>query len=41
MAYKFAPGEKLNIIGHSHGGNIAAIYSDKSSARKINNLITL
>ncbi len=36
----FAEGEKLNIVGHSHGGNIAIQYS-QSSNRQIDNLVTL
>ncbi len=38
--YSFDPGEKLNIIGHSHGGNIGILLSNILD-RKIDNLITL
>ena len=38
--YGFAPGEQLNIAGHSHGGNIALLVS-KQTDRKIDNLVTL
>jgi RHS repeat-associated protein len=36
--YKFKPGEKLNIIGHSHGGNVALDLSH-ITGRKVNNLV--
>ncbi|MBN1570033.1 MAG: hypothetical protein JXA73_19465 [Acidobacteria bacterium] len=38
--HKFADGEKLNIVAHSHGGNVAFQASSKLS-RKIDNLVTL
>ncbi len=38
--YKFADGEQLNIVGHSHGGNIGILVSQKTE-RKIDNLVTL
>jgi RHS repeat-associated protein len=38
--YKFAEGEKLNIIAHSHGGNIAFEASQKIE-HAIDNLVTL
>lgn len=38
--YKFADGEKLNLVGHSHGGNIA-IQVSQLTDRKIDNLVTL
>jgi hypothetical protein len=38
--YKFAPGEKLNIVSHSHGGNVAFLVS-QSTSHKIDNLVTL
>ena len=38
--YKFAKGEKLNIIGHSHGGNVGILVSHLIN-RKIDNLVTL
>jgi hypothetical protein len=39
--YKFAPGENLNIIAHSHGGNIALAASHLGLSHQIDNLITL
>ena len=39
-AYEFAPGETLNIVGHSHGGNVAALLSNMLD-RPIDNLVTL
>lgn len=38
--YSFAPGEELNIIGHSHGGNVGYILSQIID-RKIDTLITI
>jgi len=38
--YQFAEGEKLNIVGHSHGGNIGILVSQMID-RKIDNLVTL
>lgn len=38
--YGFAPGEQLNIVGHSHGGNIALLVS-RQIERKIDNLVTM
>lgn len=38
--YGFSPGEELNIVGHSHGGNIAILVS-RQIDRKIDNLVTL
>jgi RHS repeat-associated protein len=38
--YKFAPGEKLNIVGFSHGGNVGIEVSQLTDHR-IDNLITL
>jgi hypothetical protein len=38
--YKFAEGEKLNIVGHSHGGNIGNLVSQMTN-HKIDNLVTL
>jgi RHS repeat-associated protein len=40
-AHKFAPGEKLNIISHSHGGNVALAASHLGLAHRIDTLITL
>ncbi|MDM7997908.1 MAG: RHS repeat-associated core domain-containing protein [Acidobacteriota bacterium] len=39
--YHFAPGEKLNIVAHSHGGNVAFQASSDLGERKIDNLVTL
>lgn len=38
--HDFAEGEKLNIVGYSHGGNVAIRYSNMSG-RNIDNLVTL
>lgn len=40
-AHNFAPGEQLNIITHSHGGNVALAASHLGLAHRIDNLITL
>jgi len=40
-AYPFAPGEKLNVIAHSHGGNVALAASHLGLAHRIDTLITL
>jgi hypothetical protein len=34
-------GEKLNIVAHSHGGNVVKEYTSLSSAVKIDNLVNL
>jgi len=39
--HTFAPGEKLNIVAHSHGGNVAFEASADLGGRKIDNLVTL
>jgi RHS repeat-associated protein len=39
--YKFAPGEQLNIVAHSHGGNVAIWAINQGLGRKVDNLITL
>jgi hypothetical protein len=39
--HKFAPGEKLNIVAHSHGGNVVKTYTGLSGARKIDTLVNL
>ena len=39
--HTFAPGEKLNIVAHSHGGNVAYEASSDLGGRKIDNLVTL
>jgi RHS repeat-associated protein len=38
--YNFANGEKLNIVGYSHGGNIG-IQVSQTTDHKIDNLVTL
>ncbi len=40
-AYNFSPGEKLNIIGHSHGGNVAILAVNVGLGRTVSNLVTL
>ena len=37
--YEFAEGEELNIVGYSHGGNIAFLASQFNLKHKINNLV--
>jgi RHS repeat-associated protein len=39
--YKFAPGEKLNIVAHSHGGNVAITAINQILGHRVDNLITL
>lgn len=39
--HEFAPGEPLNILAHSHGGNVALAASHLGLARPIDLLITL
>jgi len=39
--HNFAPGEKLTIITHSHGGNVALAASHLGLTHKIDTLITL
>jgi RHS repeat-associated protein len=39
--YSFAPGEQLNIIAHSHGGNVALEAAQMQLNHPIDNLITL
>jgi RHS repeat-associated protein len=40
--HKFAPGEKLNIVTHSHGGNVVIeAMHDVGNSHTINNLVTL
>ena len=38
--HKFADGEKLNLIGHSHGGNIAILASKKTD-KETDTLVTI
>lgn len=40
-AYKFAPGEPLNIIGHSHGGNSGITAVNLDLGHKVTNLVTM
>lgn len=40
-AHPFTAGEKLNMIAHSHGGNVALAASHLGLAHRIDNLITL
>lgn len=40
-SHDFAEGERLNIVAHSHGGNIVKDYTWQEGARKIDTLITL
>jgi RHS repeat-associated protein len=39
--YSFAEGEKLNIVGHSHGGNVVLTASQNPDMRQIDTLVTL
>jgi hypothetical protein len=39
--HRFAVGDNLNILAHSHGGNVALAASHRGVAHKIDNLITL
>ncbi len=39
--YKFAPGEQLNIVAHSHGGNVAIAAVNVGLVRRVDNLVTL
>jgi RHS repeat-associated protein len=41
QSYKFAPGEALNIIAHSHGGNVAIAAINIGLGHKVDNLVTL
>ncbi|MEO8637499.1 MAG: glycine-rich domain-containing protein [Candidatus Taylorbacteria bacterium] len=38
--YHFADGEKLNIVGHSHGGNVANLITGEIN-HSVDNLVTL
>ncbi|HWZ86884.1 MAG TPA: RHS repeat-associated core domain-containing protein, partial [Thermoanaerobaculia bacterium] len=40
-SYKFAPGEGLDIIAHSHGGNVAIAAINMGLGHKVDNLVTL
>jgi len=39
--HHFGPGEKLNIVTHSHGGNVVAEATHEGLGHKIDNLVTL
>jgi hypothetical protein len=39
--HTFAPGEKLNIVAHSHGGNVVAEATQGGISRKVDTLVTL
>jgi hypothetical protein len=39
--HRFAVDDRLNILAHSHGGNVALAASHRGVAHKIDNLITL
>jgi RHS repeat-associated protein len=39
--HQFAPGEKLNIVTHSHGGNVAAEATQEGLSHKVDTLVTL
>ena len=39
--HKFAPGEKLNIVAHSHGGNVVAEATQEGISHKIDTLVTM
>ncbi len=38
---RLAAGEKLNIVAHSHGGNVVKEYTNLEGSTKIDNLVTL
>jgi RHS repeat-associated protein len=40
-AHTFDEGESLNIVAHSHGGNVVKAYTHRPGARKIATLVTL
>jgi len=40
-AHPFADGEPLNIVAHSHGGNVVKIYSNLPDARSIDTFVSL
>ena len=39
--HQFKYGEDLNLIGHSHGGNVIKLYSNNRYARPIDSVVTL
>jgi len=40
-SYQFAPGEQLNIVAHSHGGNVAISAINMGLSKPVDNFITL
>ena len=40
-AYAFAPGEKLNLVAHSHGSNVGMVAINMNLGRVVTNLVTL
>jgi len=40
-AHTFGEGESLNIVAHSHGGNVVKAYSQLEGAREIDTLVNL
>jgi RHS repeat-associated protein len=40
-SYRFAPGEQLNVVAHSHGGNVAIAAINLGFGRTVDNLVTL
>jgi hypothetical protein len=40
-AHRFSAGDRLNILAHSHGGNVALAASRLGLAHRIDNLVTL
>jgi hypothetical protein len=41
IATHLKPGEKLNIVAHSHGGNVVKLYTQMSGSEIIDTLVTL
>lgn len=39
--HKFADGEKLNIVAHSHGGNVVAEATQEGIGHNIDHVVTL
>jgi RHS repeat-associated protein len=40
-SYQFQAGEQLNVVGYSHGGNVALSGSSQDLNKKIDNLVTI
>jgi hypothetical protein len=40
-SYQFKDGEKLNMVAHSHGGNVVKMYTWFGAARKIDTFVSL